>query len=212
MMKHDDRLNEEARERLAEAVGGPSQDAVEASRQRIATWFAETAPHIMWDAFESPIGTFYVGATARGVCSVVFKRDFEDFTVTLDPKAHLERDPEALADIVARLRAYFEDPSRPLDMPVDLSERGPFHRAALRLVQGIPAGTVWTYKQVAEALGKPRASRAVGQAMARNPVPIIIPCHRVVGSDGALTGYGGGGGIPTKRWLLQQEGALQPPT
>jgi O-6-methylguanine DNA methyltransferase len=207
-MTEHDRLNEEARDLLAGAVGDPVEGAVEASRRRVDAWFAGAAPRIAWDAFESPLGTFYVGATDRGVCSVVFQRDFEDFAVTLDPKARLVRDPAALADAVTRLRAYFDDPTRPLDMPVDLSERSPFHREALRLVQRIPAGTVWTYKQVAEALGRPRASRAVGQAMAHNPVPIIIPCHRVVGSSGSLTGYGGGGGIATKRWLLHMEGAL----
>lgn len=211
-MTEHNHLNEEARDLLAEAVGAPSEYAVGASRRRVEAWFAEAAPRIAWDAFESPLGVFYVGATARGVCSVVFQREFEDFAVTLDPKARLERDPAALADVVSRLQTYFEDPSRPLDMPVDLSARSDFHREALRLVQGIPAGTVWTYKQVAEALGRPHASRAVGQAMAHNPVPIIIPCHRVVGSNGSLTGYGGGGGIPTKRLLLQMEGALQPPS
>jgi O-6-methylguanine DNA methyltransferase len=207
MMEHD-RLNKEARDMLAEAVGTPPEGAVEASRRRIDAWFEKAAPRVAWDAFESPLGTFYVGATERGVCSVVFQREFEDFAVTIDPAARLVRDPEALGDAVKRLQAYFEDPARPLDMPVDLSERSTFHQAALRLVQRIPAGTVWTYKQVAEALGRPQASRAVGQAMARNPVPIIIPCHRVVGSNGGLRGYGGGGGIPTKRWLLKMEGAL----
>ena len=70
------------------------------------------------------------------------------------------------------------------------------------------AGTVWTYRQVAEAMGKPKASRPVGQALGHNPVPIVVPCHRVVASDGSLGGYSAGGGLESKRLLLQLEGAL----
>ena len=78
----------------------------------------------------------------------------------------------------------------------------------LQTARNIPQGTLWTYGQVAQAIGKPKASRAVGQALGRNPVPIVIPCHRVIASDGSLGGYSGGGGLESKRFLLGLEGAL----
>ncbi len=156
----------------------------------------------------SPIGPLYVAATDLGLAHVAFGESVETFLSRLDPLAHIAHDPKAAAPYLAPLRAYFERGPVPFDVPIDLSEVPPFRRSALQFIRRIPAGEVWTYKQVAEALGKPKASRAVGQAMASNPVPIVIPCHRVVGSDGSLTGYGGGGGIPTKRWLLHFEGAL----
>jgi methylated-DNA-[protein]-cysteine S-methyltransferase len=78
----------------------------------------------------------------------------------------------------------------------------------LQAVRTIPAGTVWTYGQMARAIGKPQASRAVGQALGRNPVPVVVPCHRVIAGDGSLGGYSGGGGLASKRLLLDLEGAL----
>lgn len=196
------------RQLIEAAYGAPSEDEIAASRQAVTEWLANAAPQIVWDAFDSPLGTFYVAATARGICNIVFGKSFEAFMETLDPLAATRRDPAALAEAVGELKHYFDDPTESFDLPIDISTSPPFYRQALQVVSRIPAGTVWTYKQVAEAMGRPKSSRAVGQAMARNPVPIIIPCHRVVGSNGRLTGYGGGGGIPTKRRLLEMEGAL----
>ena len=201
-------MDKQLMQEIEQALGAPEGSAVEQSRRRVAAWFEAKAPLIMWDAVESPLGLIYVAATPEGVSSVMWGVGEADFLSTLDPLARTERDPEALAPAAAQLRAYFEQPTLRFDVPLDLSAASPFHRKALQLIRSIPAGTVWTYKQVAEALGRPAASRAVGQAMARNPVPIIVPCHRVVGSGGSLTGYGGGGGIATKRRLLQMEGAL----
>jgi O-6-methylguanine DNA methyltransferase len=82
----------------------------------------------------------------------------------------------------------------------------PFQRAVLTAIQKIPFGETRSYGWVARAIGKPRASRAVGQALGANPIPIIIPCHRIIASDGSLGGYGGG--LPLKRKLLTLEGAM----
>lgn len=193
---------------IQEAAGSPPDDALADSRRRIKAWFTETAPTIYWDAVEAPLGPIYVALSEKGVRNLVFGVAEEEFLNELDPLAHIERNPQALAPVAGQLHTYFTSAFSYFDLPVDLSEATPFQRKALQIARQIPAGSVWTYKQIAEAIGRPSASRAVGQAMARNPVPIIIPCHRVVGSDGSLTGYGGGGGIPTKRWLLQFEGAL----
>lgn len=201
-------MDEKLLGQLREATGSPPDEALANSRRRVKDWFAETAPMIRWDVFESPLGSLYMALGDKGLRHVGFGINEETFLSWLDPLARAKRDPQALAYIAERLRLYFESPVSYFDLPLDLSGVTPFQREALQIARQIPAGTVWTYKQVAEAIGKPKASRAVGQAMARNPVPIVIPCHRVVGSDGSLTGYGGGGGIPSKRWLLKLEGAL----
>ncbi len=203
-MTENDRITQIAND----ALGTPPADEVAESRRRVRGWFEETAPLIVWDAVPSPLGKLYVAATEAGLCAVAFRTTEADFLARLDPLARVERRPDTLAAAVEQLRAYFDTPSRGFDLPLDLSAVTDFQRAALKLVSRIPAGTVWTYGQVAAALGRPRASRAVGQAMAHNPVPIVVPCHRVVGSSGALTGYGGGGGLATKQWLLEFEGAL----
>jgi methylated-DNA-[protein]-cysteine S-methyltransferase len=78
----------------------------------------------------------------------------------------------------------------------------------LKATLTVPAGRVATYHQIAQQIGRPRAARAVGRALATNPIPLVIPCHRVIASDGSLTGYGGKGGIATKARLLKMEGAL----
>jgi methylated-DNA-[protein]-cysteine S-methyltransferase len=83
-----------------------------------------------------------------------------------------------------------------------------FQRRTWEALRRIPAGTTWSYRRLAQELGRPSATRAVGAANGQNPVPVVVPCHRVVGSDGGLTGFGGG--LDRKRWLLHHEGALQP--
>ena len=83
-----------------------------------------------------------------------------------------------------------------------------FQKRTWEALRRIPPGKTWTYRRLAEELGDGRATRAVGAANGQNPVPVVIPCHRVIGSDGSLTGFGGG--LPRKRWLLHHEGALQP--
>lgn len=94
--------------------------------------------------------------------------------------------------------------------PVDLARVGPFEREVLEALRRIPAGQVRTYREIARGLGEPGAARAVGTACARNPLPLLIPCHRVVRSDGGLGGYSLRGGAALKRRLLQAEGAISP--
>jgi methylated-DNA-[protein]-cysteine S-methyltransferase len=103
---------------------------------------------------------------------------------------------------------YFTDPGYRFELPVDLDRLTPFQVTVLQAARSIPSGSVWTYGQLARTIGSPKASRAVGQALGRNPVPIVIPCHRVVASDGSLGGYSGGGGLQSKRFLLGLEGAI----
>jgi methylated-DNA-[protein]-cysteine S-methyltransferase len=189
-------------------MSGPPEAAVAGSRQRVEAWFAETAPLIVWDVIDSPLGPLFIAASERGLCHVDFGISEADFLSGLDPLARTERNAPALARYEEQLRAYFAGERTGFDVPLDLSRLTDFQLSVLQAARRIPAGSVWTYGQVARSIGKPKASRAVGQALGRNPVPIVIPCHRVVASGGGLGGYSGGGGLDSKRWLLHLEGAL----
>jgi methylated-DNA-[protein]-cysteine S-methyltransferase len=106
--------------------------------------------------------------------------------------------------IVDRIRAYFDGDIQALDgIPVD-PQGTPFQRDVWHMLLKIPAGRTWSYAELARAIGRPDAVRAVGAANGANPIPIVIPCHRVIGADGRLVGYGGG--LDRKRWLLTHEG------
>lgn len=114
-------------------------------------------------------------------------------------------DLAAFGDMAEQLRRYLAGQRVQFHMPLDLRGVAPFRRQALEVVARIPYGETRTYSWIARQIGRPRAYRAVGQALGANPIPIVIPCHRVVGSDGSLCGYAGG--LEMKRWLLQLERA-----
>ncbi len=193
-------------DKLRSAMEQPLPADLARSRGAVREWFAQTAPPIWWDVLETPIGVLYLAASPRGLCRVDFFGSQADFLARLDPLAHAERNPEMLARVATQLTEYFRQERRAFDLPLDLEAVPPFQRSVLQTALRIPVGNVWTYQQVAQAVGKPKASRAVGQALGHNPVPIVVPCHRVIGSDGSLHGYAGG--LDRKRRLLQLEGAL----
>ncbi len=115
----------------------------------------------------------------------------------------LERDDEAFAEALAGVRRYCAGEQRELDYPLDLSAGTPFQQRVWETTRAIPYGRTLSYGEVAWESGCPRGARAVGAAMASNPVPLFVPCHRVIGSDGSLHGFGGG--LPLKRRLLDLE-------
>ena len=112
----------------------------------------------------------------------------------------------AASQWLAHLRAYFAGTRREFPLEIAWGALPPFQRAVLQAVAAIPYGETRTYGQIAAAVGRPKAARAVGRAVATNPMPIVIPCHRVVGHNGALHGYSGPGGLATKARLLALEG------
>jgi methylated-DNA-[protein]-cysteine S-methyltransferase len=119
--------------------------------------------------------------------------------------------PDGL-DIVAKnsidqLHEYFSGNRRQFDLPIDWSDINGFQRDVLKLTFEIPYGQTRSYGEIAKELGNPTGARAVGATVGSNPIPIFIPCHRVVGANGSLHGYSAPGGIETKAWLLQMEGA-----
>ena len=201
----DDR---EVVKRLRSALIPPPEAAVSKSRASVKRWYSETAPVIHWGEMNSPLGKLFVAVNARGLCALDFGRRESDFLQRLDPQARLEKNPKAVEGVTKQLLEYFARNRTKFDLPIDLSVLTPFQRNVLAIACRITPGSVWTYHRVAEEMGRPKSSRPVGQALARNPVPIIIPCHRVIASDGTLGGYSGGSGLKAKRWLLRLEGAL----
>ncbi len=190
------------------ALGRPPVAAINHSRARLQVWFKQTAPLIEWDRMASPLGRLFVGFSRRGLCAVDFGRSEADFFARFDPRTRLERNPQAVGQAIAQLREYFSGARAQFNLAVDLSSLTPFQRRVLDAACRIAPGQVWTYHRLAGAIGRPNSSRPVGQALGRNPIPIIIPCHRVVASNGGLGGYSGGSGLKAKGWLLQLEGAL----
>jgi len=121
----------------------------------------------------------------------------------------LAHDEAAIEPLAAQLRDYLAGSRDAFDLKTDLSWVTPFRRDVLLACAAIPRGQVATYAELARRVGRPNAYRAVGNTMRTNPIPIVIPCHRVVGSDGSLTGFGGG--LEMKQRLLELEGARTPP-
>lgn len=116
-------------------------------------------------------------------------------------------DQGKVGDAAAQMLAFLNKERQSFDLPIDWSFMSASQAEILRRVQAIPYGQKRTYGDIAQDLGKPGAARAVGRANATNPMPIIIPCHRVLGSDGKLHGFSAPGGLETKAWLLRQEGS-----
>jgi O-6-methylguanine DNA methyltransferase len=201
-------VEDEAVKNWISELNAPPTEGAARSRRRVLDWFVQTAPRLDWDVIESPVGLLYLAASAQGLCSVDFGVERDAFLERLDALAHLEHNPQALAPVERQLGEYFAGLRRRFELSVDLSRLTPFQKSVLQATAGIGAGSVRTYRQVAEAIGKPRASRPVGMALAHNPVPIVIPCHRVIASDGSLGGYSAGAGLDSKRFLLKLEGAL----
>jgi methylated-DNA-[protein]-cysteine S-methyltransferase len=157
---------------------------------------------------DTPVGVLGLAAGEAGLSRVDFVKSEDRFVERL--LGYYGDRPIVRSDALDRVRraldAYFSGKTLAFDVPVDLSEVSGFHQRVLRAAVRIPAGRVLTYTEIAAKAGNPRASRAAGNALHNNPVAIIVPCHRIVRSDGSLGGYGGG--LPVKEWLLRHEGAI----
>lgn len=110
-----------------------------------------------------------------------------------------------LIEAKKQIDSYFSGDLKKFSLPVDLSTGTAFQQDVWKQISKIPFGKSVSYVEIARAIGRPKAARAVGGAVGANPVPLIVGCHRVMGSSGKITGYSGGKGIPTKKWLLQHE-------
>lgn len=149
---------------------------------------------------QSPIGRIEVTADDSSITSLAIERQGRL------PWEHLPEQPNAvLEDARTQLAEYFAGARRDFDLPVRLAGTE-FQRQVWGELSSLPFGGVISYGEIGAATGRLTAGRAVGGAVGANPVPIIVPCHRVLGSDKRITGYSGGDGIPTKTWLLDHEG------
>lgn len=159
----------------------------------------------------TPLGTVWLAMNQQGLVAVDFGVEEEAFLKRLVERfgGMPQRDDQRLADALAQMKEYLAGERLSFDLPIDWSVLTPFQQKVLRATCAIPRGEVRTYGEIAALVGNPRAARAVGRAEATNPMPLVIPCHRVVGADGALHGYGGHGGLRTKAWLLELEGYPQ---
>ncbi|MDX6690714.1 MAG: methylated-DNA-[protein]-cysteine S-methyltransferase [Solirubrobacteraceae bacterium] len=160
---------------------------------------------IRWTIYESPFGPLTLQRGSHGLTAL-------NFPGRGGPLEDDRRSPADFADVVAQMDEYFGGERRTFDLPLDLHGTE-FQRAVWAKLLAIPYGETTTYGVLARALGRPDRARAIGAAVGRTPVAIIVPCHRVIGSDGSLTGYGGG--LQRKATLLDLEargvGGAAPP-
>jgi methylated-DNA-[protein]-cysteine S-methyltransferase len=161
-----------------------------------------------YDVVESPLGPLLVAATDRGLLRIYFDADPGQQLELLARAAgtRVLRAPRSVDDVRRELDEYFSGRRRSFDLSIDLRGAAPFTAEVLDQLARVPYGQTATYGELASRVGHPRAARAVGTVMNRNPVPIVLPCHRVVGASGSLVGYGGG--LERKEQLLRLEGAL----
>lgn len=161
-------------------------------------------------SFFAPVGYVYVAKSTKGVCQISFP-----YAAEIDPAQPLplsghfgtsvkfERNDSFLKQELEALRKYFQGEQVYFDFPLDLRQGTPFQKKVWKKLQEIPYGECRSYKWIAEQIGQPQAARAVGMANNKNPLPPVVPCHRVIGSNGKLVGYASG--LHMKRYLLEME-------
>ena len=201
-----DELERTLKDAAAKLPDAPTEPA----GRRLATAAADARVlDVAYAQVDTPIGPLLVAKTPRGLVHVSFPEAptdtvLEQLAARLSPRM-LEA-PERLDEVRRELDEYFEGRRRRFEVPLDWSLTRGFHRSVLRTTARIGYGRVSTYSEVAAGAGSPRAVRAAGNALGSNPIPVIVPCHRVVRTGGGLGGYGGG--LHRKEYLLRLEGAL----
>jgi methylated-DNA-[protein]-cysteine S-methyltransferase len=153
---------------------------------------------ILYSTITSPIGELLLTSDGKSVTGLYMHKQKHEAERTKDWK----RDDAALKQPRTQLQAYFAGELRDFELPL-AAEGTPFQQRVWRALRDIPYGKTISYGELARRIGQPTASRAVGLANGRNPIAIVVPCHRVIGANGSLTGYGGG--LARKRWLLAHE-------
>jgi O-6-methylguanine DNA methyltransferase len=158
----------------------------------------------------TPLGKFWLACTDLGLAALEWGKTQAEFEAWLSKrfKRTVVYDPQKVSDAAKELSEYLSGKRRLFTLVIDWTLFRPFQRIVLQATCSIPYGETRTYKDIAAQINRANAARAVGRAEATNPIPLVIPCHRVIGSDGKLHGYGLGEGLKTKEWLLKLEGAL----
>ena len=186
----------------------PSDDHTGAMERFARRAVEDGSARVAYGEVESPIGDLTALVTSRGLLALAFETDdldriMESVATKLSPL--IVRTPSAVARVRSWLDSYFEGHPQPAP-GLDRSLITPFQERVLAATAAIPLGEVRTYGQVASLAGNPKAARATGRALGANPIPVVLPCHRVVAADGSLHGYAGG--LDRKRLLLDHERAI----
>jgi methylated-DNA-[protein]-cysteine S-methyltransferase len=187
------------------------EQAAAAARRLTKRIVADGLADVSYAPVDSPFGTLHAATTRRGLVRLAFPE--EPLDTVLDRLARrlsprIVESPASLDPVRRELDEYFAGRLRSFELALDWSLIAPFGRRVLRMTAAIPYGGPHRSAEVAAEAGSPRGARAAGNALGSNPIPIVIPCHRVLRSGGALGGYGGG--LDRKRYLLELEGALTP--
>ncbi|HVN84125.1 MAG TPA: methylated-DNA--[protein]-cysteine S-methyltransferase [Candidatus Binatia bacterium] len=169
---------------------------------------ATPRPAAYYDSLQTPIGRVLVATTDAGLVRVSFRRSETSFAAELRERLGVApvKAPAKTKAVVHQLADYFAGRRRSFNVPTDWRLVTPFQRRVLEATAEVPAGQVASYGDIAHMIGQPRGSRAVGQALGHNPMPIVIPCHRVLAAGGKLGGYTGG--VAIKKKLLRLEGVV----
>jgi O-6-methylguanine DNA methyltransferase len=167
--------------------------------QSITVFYAESAV--------SRLAPLWASVTDRGLWSASYGIDEEEFRAQILDRGRAVPiyAPEKVAVALKQMQEFLAGKRQRFDLKVDWRGMTPFQIAVRKAVMAVPYGKTASYGEIAAEVGKPQAPRAVGGVQATNPISFVIPCHRIVGSDGSLHGYGGFGGLKTKAWLLELE-------
>ncbi len=171
-------------------------------QEKSGLYFGETA--------RTPLGKLWLAVSGLGLVAIeagLTQAEFEAYLVKRF-KRPVEYAPERVGEAARQVGEYLSGRQRAFTLGIDWTVLRPFQQSVLQATDEIPYGETRTYKEIAERIGRPHAARAVGRAEATNPMPLVLPCHRVIGVDGKLHGYGLGEGVKTKEWLLKMEGAV----
>ena len=194
----------DVRKRLrGRTTGTPPVDEVVARAGR------EGLVDVAYDSVDSPIGKLLVATTGAGLVRIGFPSEteglvLEELARRISPR--VVKAPAKVAGVARELGEYFDGRRRDFETPIDWALVGPYARKVLGATAAIPFGEVSTYREVARKAGNAAASRAAGNALGSNPIPVVVPCHRVLRTNGTLGGYGGG--LHVKELLLRLEGVL----
>jgi len=206
----------ESMKSMEKALGRAARANVSEAAARASSGLGERAAHeqlldVAYTTLDSPVGPVLVAATRRGIVRISFGAVYDEEAVLADLCARVSPRivelPSYFDALSRELEEYFHGRRTRFDLPVDWRLTGGFGRRVLEHTARIPYGEVSTYKEMAAAAGSPRGARAAGNALGTNPIPIVVPCHRVLHSGGGLGGYGGG--LDRKEFLLKLEGAIR---
>jgi methylated-DNA-[protein]-cysteine S-methyltransferase len=209
--KSNKQKTEDIERSLRDAARSNSTGADALAEELIRRAGQEGLLDVAYAEIDTPVGRLLLASTPRGLVRITFpivetrEKVLEELSASVSPRV-LES-PAKLDRARRELDRYFEGRLQDFDLPLDWQLTHGFYRKVLRATARIPYGQTRSYTQMAKRAGSPRAVRAAGSALGSNPLPIIVPCHRVLRSGGALGGYGGG--LETKRALLELEGALK---